>query len=435
MQKSNYIAVCWLWVGALAVTSETIARQPNIVLILADDVGREALGCYGGTSYPTPHIDRLASEGMRFEHTYVMPVCHPTRTTLLTGQYPFQLGHPDWGTFPRDAEERTLAAVLQRVGYATAVAGKWQLSLLKEDLDQPNRMGFDEYCLYGWHEGPWYYRPHIWQNGQLRTDVRDRYGPDVMCDFVVEYIERNKERPFFAFYSMSLCHAETNDLEKPAPVGPNGRYDSYAEMVVKMDDRVGRVVKTLDRLNLRTNTLIAYLTDNGTAQRNLIDADGDQYIYEDVVSKIGDREIPGGKGTLTDWGTRVPLILNWRGTIQPTSVTNALVDASDVLPSLADVADAPLPKHVAFDGHSVAAQLCDGAAPRRWVFAEHKGKFFVRSHRWKLYDDGRFYDMRDDPYENRSLTRDRLSPQAAAAHRELEHALNRLGAVAPPNVN
>ena len=106
------------------------------------------------------------------------------------------------------------------------MVGKWQLALLGENLQHPHRMGFDEYCLYGWHEGPWYYRPHIWQNGKLRNDVRERYGPDVVCDYLIDFIERNKNGPFFAFYSMSLCHAETNDLDEPAPTGPKGRYDS-----------------------------------------------------------------------------------------------------------------------------------------------------------------------------------------------------------------
>ena len=326
-------------------------------MILADDVGREVLGCYGGTSYATPRIDELAASGIRFQHFYTMPVCHPTRVCLLTGQYPFRLGHPEWGTFPRDAEQRTLPAVLKHAGYATAIAGKWQLALLKDDLHQPNRMGFGEYCLYGWHEGPWYYQPHIWQNGKLRTDVRDRYGPDIICENVIDFITRNKSRPFFAFYSMELCHAETNDLDKPAPVGPNGRYDNYAEMVGKMDERVGRVVAALDRLGIRENTLILFLADNGTPVRNLINAEGDKYVYEKVSSKLGDRDIPGGKATLTDWGTRVPLLVSWPGTINAGQVSDTLVDVSDILPTLCDVAGATLPENVKLDGQSLTTQL------------------------------------------------------------------------------
>jgi arylsulfatase A len=408
------------------------ADQPNILLILADDVGREVLGCYGGTSYATPNIDRLARDGARFEHFYAMPVCHPTRTTLLTGQYPFRLGHPTWGSFPREAESRTLAAVLKKSGYATAVGGKWQLALLSDDVEQPYRMGFDEYCLYGWHEGPWYYEPHIRHNGKLRDDVRDRYGPDVICEFVIDFIERHKNKPFFVFYSMSLCHAETNDLENPAPVGPHGRYDSYAEMVGKMDERVGRVIAALDRLGLRENTLVIFTSDNGSAERNLINAEGENYIYEKVVSRLGEREIVGGKATLTDWGTRVPLIVNWPGTVDPGEVQSELADMSDLLPSLADVAGAPLPQGVKLDGQSLVAQL-RGHAPRRsWVFAEYKGKCFVRNQRWKLYSDGRFFDMEMDPDENHPLSKDRLTMLAAGAYRELEQVLDSLDYRPPP---
>jgi arylsulfatase A len=433
MQYLGRILGGWLWlVGSLAIAVTVDGRQPNIVLILADDVGREVLGCYGGTSYSTPHLDRLAAGGLRFEHFYVMPVCHPTRTTLLTGQYPFRLGHPAWGTFPRDAEDRTLPAMLRRSGYDTAIAGKWQLALLKNDLEQPHRMGFDDYSLYGWHEGAWYFRPYIWQNGKRRMDIADRYGPDVICGFVIDFIERNKDRPFFAFYSMELCHSETNDLAEPAPVGPNGRYDSYAEMVVKMDDRVGRVVETLDRLDLRSNTLIIYLTDNGTAQRSLIDAEGDQYIYEEVISKMGEREIPGGKTTLTDWGTRVPLILNWPGTIEPARVSRTLVDVSDIVPSLADVAGAMLPQGVKLDGHSLTSQLQKDAPRRDWIFAEYEGQCFVRNQRWKLYNDGRFFDMEADPDEKRPLKSDDLPAEAAAAYGELEQALAELDYSSPP---
>jgi arylsulfatase A len=419
-----------VWLVAIAVFLAAGAAhgadRPNILLILADDVGREVLGCYGGTSYKTPNIDRLAADGVRLEHAYVMPVCHPTRTTLLTGQYPFRLGHPVWGSFPRNVEGRSLPALLKQAGYATVVVGKWQLTLLKDDLEQPRRMGFDEYCLFGWHEGPWYYQPHIWQNGTLRDDVRDRYGPDVVCDYLIDFSERNRDRPFFAFYSMSLCHSETNDLEQPAPVGPNGRYDSYAEMVVKMDDRVGHVLKTLDRLGIRRNTLIMFLTDNGTAAKNLVGAENGEYIYEDVVSRMGNREIPGGKGTLTDRGTRVPMILNWPDTIQGGQVCTDLSDVSDVLPSLLGVAGIESPADVQLDGKSLAVFERNRRPPRRWVFAEHKGACFVRSQRWKLYNDGRFYDMDADPEEEKPLDPEGLSSAASVSRRELQRALDGL---------
>jgi arylsulfatase A len=423
MRKSTYIAGV---IGTLLMAVAATARQPNIVFILADDVGREVLGCYGGTSYATPNIDRLAGNGIRYRQAYTMPVCHPTRISLLTGQYPFRLGHPEWGSFPRGMESRTLPAVLKRAGYATAVAGKWQLAMLKDDLEQPHRMGFDAYCLYGWHEGPWYYQPYIWQDGKRRTDVRDRYGPDVMCDFLISFIEQHKDGPFFAYYPMSLCHAETNDLDQPAPFGPQGRYDNYAEMVAKMDERVGRIVAALERLELRESTLVVYFSDNGTAEHNLIGAKDGEYIYEKVVSKMGDRGIPGGKATLTDRGTGVPLIVNWPGTIDSGKVSDDLVDVSDFLPSLAGVAAAKLPADVRLDGHSLTAQMRNNEPPRHWVFAEHEGKCFVRNQRWKLYNDGLLYDMDGDPDERKPLAKDSLSPGATAAQRELQQALDEL---------
>ena len=154
--------------------SLAIADQPNIILIFADDVGQEVLGCYGGESYKTPHLDALAAEGMRFDHCYSMPSCHPSRICLMTGQYPAELGNPKWGTFPNELEHQTFAAMLQQAGYATAIAGKWQLGLMKHDLQQPARLGFDEWSLFGWHEGPRYHEPMIYENGKLREDTKGK---------------------------------------------------------------------------------------------------------------------------------------------------------------------------------------------------------------------------------------------------------------------
>lgn len=426
MRKEQFYRIAQCLFAALAIVAVVDAQRPNILLILADDVGREVLGCYGGTSYSTPNLDRLATGGTRFAHAYAMAVCHPTRVCLLTGQYPFRLGEPEWGTFPKSVENRTLPQVLKRAGYATAISGKWQLAMLKDDLGQPNRMGFDEYCLYGWHEGPWYYQPHIWQNGLLRKNVKDRYGPDVICDFVIDFIEQHKSVPFFVFYSMELCHAETNDLKKPAPVGPLGRYESYAEMVPKMDERVGRVIAALDKSGLRENTLVLFMADNGTAAKNLINTRDGEYIYEKVVSRMGDREIAGGKATLSDWGTRVPMIVNWPSKIAAGQVSDRLVDVSDILPSLADVAKARLPTDVKLDGHSITAQARGLAEPRTWVFAEHNGKCFVRNKHWKLYNDGRFFDMDHDVDEGHPLNERLMTAEASAARKELQKGLDEL---------
>jgi arylsulfatase A len=415
----------WAIAGASRGVEHALPRpRPNILLILADDVGREVLGCYGGRSYKTPHLDRLAASGVRFTHAYTMPVCYPTRICLLTGQYPCRLGHPDWGSFPPEVEDRTLAHMLKQAGYCTAIAGKWQLALLKDDLDQPQRLGFDDYALLGWHEGPWYYQPHIWQNGRLRDDVRDRYGPDVIRESLINFIDRRQSTPFFAFYSMTLCHAETNDLERPAPVGPHGRYDSYAEMAAKMDDNVGKVLEALESRGLRENTLVIFTADNGTASHNLIDAEGDRYVYEPVFSLMGDKLVAGGKATLTDWGTRVPFIVSWPGTLPGDRVRDSLTDVSDILPTLAEAASAPLPQTVKLDGRSLwptlRGEACSG---RNWVFAEHKQRCFVRDRRWKLYSDGNLFDMQTDPDEQAPLPRGSPGDDGEWARRKLQQVL------------
>ncbi len=396
------LALSW----ACRVQPEPVANvePPNILLILADDVGREVLGSYGGTSYETPHLDDLATSGMRFDHSYSMPVCHPSRISLLTGRYPFQVDNPEWGTFPRTSETQTVAHSLRNAGYATAISGKWQLTLLKDDLDHPHRLGFDEYCLFGWHEGPRYYRPLIYQNGRRRGDVADRYGPEVYTDFLIDFIGRNRDRRFFAFYSMALCHDVTDDLEAPVPFGPRGRYDSYAEMVAAMDEQIGRLVAAVNELGLREKTLILFTTDNGTAKRSIITAEGGKLIREDVVSRLGEVLVPGGKTELTDGGTRVPTIASRRGTLEEGTLLGDLIDFSDFFPTLAEIGGAELPSGVSLPGKSFAPGLRgEPGAGRDWVFSEHKGESWVRSHDWKLYRDGRLFHMASDSREQRPV--------------------------------
>ena len=416
-----------------AAKASDAESPPNILFILADDVGSEVLECYGGESYSTPRIDELAREGMRFEHAYAMPVCHPTRICLFSGQYPFRMGNPDWGSYPESAEANTIAQVLKKAGYATAVAGKWQIATLGEDLQQPHRLGFDEYCLFGWHEGPRYYEPLIWQNGAKREDVHEKYGPDVYCDFLIDFINRHREQPFFAYYPMALCHAVTNDLDEPVPLGPNGRYQTFAEMVSAMDDRVGRIVNALDQAGLRENTLVIYLTDNGSPANNIDGVSDGELIYQPISSIRNGAVIPGGKGQLTDAGTRVPMIIRWPGHIPAGSECDDLVDVSDFLPTLAELVGAKLPNHVTLDGHSFAKRLLgNGTGDSEWVFAEHKGKAFVKDRRWKLYNDGRLFDVQQDLDEKHNRSKQRLTTAEANAVSQLNAAIESLFAAGLP---
>ena len=272
----------------------------NILLILADDVGQEVLGCYGGTSYATPNLDQLAEAGMRFTHCYSTPLCTPSRVKIMTGRYLFRTSE-EWGYIP--PTEITFGRLLQNAGYATALAGKWQMILLKEDPMHITKMGFQENCVFGWHEGPRYYNPYIYQNGKIRQDVADRYGPDVYAEFLIDFMAKNRDKPFLAYYPMTLAHDVSNDLKEPPPVGPRGRYDTYREQIEYMDRIVGRMVQALDSLGLRDNTLILFTGDNGTPKKFLSRYENGEYLYDRIISMKGSEMIPGGKGELTDAGT------------------------------------------------------------------------------------------------------------------------------------
>jgi len=392
--------------------------RPNIVFIMADDVGREVLSCYGGTSYETPNIDRLAQTGIRFTHCYSSPLCAPSRVKIMTGRYGFR-NYKRWGYIP--PEEITFGHVLQSAGYATALAGKWQMCLLKNNPNHISKMGFQQNCVFGWHEGPRYYRPLIYQNGKIRQDVQDKYGPDVYCQFIIDFIKRNRNRPFLAYYPMALAHAISNDLTPPPPPGPSGRYQSYKELVEYMDKLVGRIVRTLDELNLRRKTLILFTGDNGTPEKFITKVVDGKYIEEPIVSRVGDKIVRGGKGKLTDAGTRVPLIANWPGTAPERKVCDDLIDFSDFMPTFAELAGAELPPKRTIDGRSFAAQLRGKKGrPRQWAYCQWKGKAWVRTKKWKLYRDGRLYNVEKDALEQSPILPRDDTTESSAVRKKLE---------------
>lgn len=390
----------------LALAAHGVANEkPNILFILADDVGREVLGCYGGQSYRTPNLDQLAADGMRFTHCYSMPVCHPTRVALLSGCYPATLGNPKWGSYPQAEEKNTFAQVLKNAGYATAVAGKWQLCLMKKDKLQPQRMGFDEWSVFGWHEGPRFHDPMIYENGEVRNDTKGKYGPDLYAQFLIDFMKKNRKGPFLAYYSMALAHDVTDDIGKPVPYGPDNRWLSYTEMAEDMDHQIGKLIRALDRLKLREKTLILYTTDNGTAGASYLRVGKNgKFERPKVYSYFHGRMVQGGKGKLNDLGTRVPLIANWKGRIEGSQVIDDLVDFSDILPTFADLGGGKLPGRE-LNGISFAGRLLAGnPSTRKWAYSERKGGLrFVRTRKHKLYSNGSLYDLAIDPDEKKPV--------------------------------
>lgn len=399
---------------------ETSKNKPNIVLIMADDLGYECLGCYGSTSYKTPVLDELAGTGVRFEHCYAQPLCTPSRVQIMTGKYNFR-NYTVFGSL--DPKETTFGHIIQRSGYVTCVAGKWQL-YGGGNGTSPDKAGFDEYCLWQVKDrGSRYADPTVLQDGESLKDIKGEYGPDVFCDFINNFMEHHKGKPFFVYYPMVLTHGPF----EPTPDSKDwntrkGRRNTknFADMVAYMDKTIGRIVRKLDELGLRENTLVLFTSDNGTPRS--------------ITSKLGERIIEGGKGYTTDAGTHVPLIANWKGTAVNGKVCSDLVDFSDILPTLVDVTGTELPRNMVVDGRSFFPQLRgEKGNPRDWVFCYYhpkmkKGKWelkiFARDRRYKLYRNGQLFDIPADPLEGNPIKPGGGGKEATAARKRLQAVLD-----------
>jgi len=395
--------------------------RPNIVLIMADDMGYECVGANGSTSYSTPHLDRMAETGLRFTNAHSQPICTPTRVQIMTGLY----NHRNYIRFGLlDPAATTFAHVLRKAGYTTCIAGKWQL---EGGMDGPGHFGFDEYCLWQLTRRPSRYpNPGLEINGEEVDYTNGEYGPDIASDFLCDFIERNRDRRFFAYYPMILPHWPF----EPTPDSPDwdpaakgvlkgkGKKRYFADMVAYTDKMVGRILSKLDELGLRENTLVIFTGDNGTDVS--------------ITSRMGDRKVKGGKGKTTDNGTHVPFIANWPGTIRA-GVATDLVDFTDILPTLADLAGAELPNDIPFDGYSIVPVLKGtGRSPRDSIYCwyERNGKRdkasqHVRDTRFKLYADGRFFDVQADPDEKQPLDTAALDAAAAMRHATFQKQLDR----------
>ncbi|CAN5804343.1 sulfatase-like hydrolase/transferase [soil metagenome] len=402
--------------------------RPNIVLIMADDMGFECVGANGGETYKTPHLDQLAATGARFEHGYSQPICTPSRVQIMTGLYNSR-NYIQFGLL--DPKAFTFGNLLQDAGYATCVVGKWQL---RGGFDGPHRFGFDEYCLWQLTRRPNRYpNPGLEINGEEIDFKNGEYGPDLVSDYACDFIERHSggEKPFFLYYPMILPHwpfEPTPDSDDWDPTFRRadeseknyGMRDQkhFIDMVQYTDKLVGKIVAKLDEQGVRDKTLVIFTCDNGT--------------YESVTSRFRGRMWIGGKGHMMDNGTHVPLIANWPGTIREGHVSADLVDFSDVLPTVAEVAGVEIPATLKLDGRSFAPVFQGEPGARDWVYCwyyrngkpERGGQDktageSARDHRYKLYLEGGFYDVPADFYEKSPLDPAKLNAEQHAVWNQL----------------
>ncbi len=384
------------------------ADKPNIILILADDVGLGDVGCSGG-AFKTPNIDRLASGGLRFENCYATPLCGPSRCELLTGRYPFRTGLINNNSHEavQPGREIMLPTVLKKAGYITASVGKWgQIS------HGPGEWGFDEYLVFPgsgryWREQTTRYTV----NGTKKNLPEGAYLPDIMHDFVVNFISNHQAQPFFLYYPMSHVHGP---IVKTPDSKPGVTADQlYRDNIEYMDKLVGKLVAELEHLKLREKTLVIFVGDNGTARFGV------------NLAKVNGRAISGAKGTMLEGGSRVPLLVNWPSVTPAGKMSADLIDFSDFFGTCAELAGAALPQGVTLDTHSFAPQVRgEPGSPRQWVYVELNGRAYARDARYKLTKAGTLFDLAEAPFKEIPVANVTNDSAAAASRERLQKVLD-----------
>lgn len=376
--------------AAAAPLPQSAPRQPNIVLIMADDLGYGSLGCYGNKQVKTPHIDRLAASGVRLTDFHSNgSLCSPTRAALLTGRYQQRcIDVPDAELSPIFCDQRkenpvqrwawgistaevTLPALLKQAGYRTALVGKWHLGY--DVKFHPLNYGFDEFR--GFVGGNVDYHTHIAGYGTKELDWwKDRkienetgYTTDLLTKHAVDFIARNKEAPFFLYLAHAAVH---NPLQGRDPAKKKSPVNTYLEMISSLDDSVGAVINELRKQQLESKTLVIFCSDNGPAAPGAFAAVA---------------ELRGKKGTLFEGGQRVPCIVTWPEIIPAGSSCGEPVMTMDFFPTIAKLANAPIPAARKIDGHDIGVLLKGGRleSPRalHWLSGE---SWAVRRGTWKL---------------------------------------------------
>jgi arylsulfatase A-like enzyme len=427
---------------AVEPISRPATEKPNVVLVMADDVSWEAFGCYGGEDYRTPNIDALAERGIRFQHCYSTPICTPSRVKLMTGQYNFR-NYTHFGYL--NPADKTFGHLMQSAGYRTAIAGKWQLNGLynnlpgSDDSMRPLKAGFDESYLWQVTTGKQikagggerFWSPPLERSGKMETvqDNAGKYGPDLLCNFLCDFMDRNQNEPFFVYYPMVLVHdpfvktpdtigdAPRTQAANKAPKSRAARKKNFVAMVEYMDKIVGRLVKKLRDIKKLDNTIFVFTGDNGT--------------NVDITSNWKGRLITGGKGGMTDMGTHVPMVVCWPGTSPAGKVSDDLIEFTDVYPTLAQAAGVSLSSEDPVDGRSFLPQLLGKRGnPRNWVLTHYQPYWnkkpgqFARTQKLKLYRDGRLFNVPMDLKEQNDLSKTEPEPEFNEPRKELQKVLD-----------
>ena len=406
----------WLFTSLLLVAVHVCAAaapaRPNFIFILADDLGIGNVSCYGADHFQTPNIDRLAAGGIRFTHAYTAPLCGPSRALILTGRYAFRTGATNQDATGRmkAGVETFMPAYLKSVGYVSSSIGKWgQLPL------GPAEFGFDDFLKFRGSGVYWNNTggkaEKYWVNGVEKNLRAKEYMPDLMHEHLVNFITRHRDTPFYVYYSLSHVHGEL----QPTPDSAARPQDLMADNCAYMDKLVGKLVAELDRLKLRDRTLLIFMGDNGT---------GGKWADQ---STIGGQRLSGQKGSMLEGGALVPFIANWPGVTPAGKVCADFLDATDLVPTFAELAGVTLPREKLLDGRSLAPQIRgERGSPREHVFMELAREWWVRGDGWKLNQKGELFDMSRAPFAEKLVAAEADTETSKAARARLIAALAQL---------
>jgi arylsulfatase A-like enzyme len=432
-----------------ATTTAAITSTPNIVFIMADDLGYTDVHCFGSQYYETPNIDRLAEQGMKLTSYHQAQNCQPTRAALMTGQYGprtgvYTVGGIDrfnWRSRPLrpvdnldnlPLEKKTVAQSLKAAGYATGMFGKWHLG--NGDEYHPGKRGFDEAIVSMGKHFDFGTKPKV------EIPHKDTYLADFLTDKAVDFITRHKDKPFFLYLPHFGVHsphqAKKELIERFKSKAPDGGHDNptYAAMIASVDESVGRVMETLEKLKLAENTVVVFTSDNG----------GVGGYTREGIKKAGDitdnAPLRSGKGSLYEGGTRVPFVVRWPGVVKAGSSCDVPATHVDIFPTLLELAKGTAPEGQALDGESLVPLFRDGSAKlKREAIYQHFPGYLgagenswrttpvatIISGDWKLMEfmeDKRVevYNLKEDIGETKNLAA--TEPEKAKALLEKLHA-------------
>lgn len=400
-------------------------RKPNILFIMVDDLGKDWVSCYGADDIRTPNIDALAEGGMTFQNAYSMGSCSQSRTTLLTGKYPYRTGWvshwdvPRWGVGYFDwkkTENTTFARLMKDLGYATCVAGKWQINDFRVEPDALRKHGFDDWAMWtGFETGnppsdKRYQDPYINTPEAGSRTYAGQFGPDIYTDRLIGFMRAHHSEPMMLYYPMPLLHGPW--VATPDEPDAKSRLDRHKAMVRYVDKMVGQLVDTLAELGIRDRTIVFLASDNGTDAK--------------ITGSLNGQAVKGAKGSQSEAGVCGPFLVNCPGLVPAGVETDALTDLSDMLPTFVELGGGQVPDNLIVDGVSLAPLILgkEQDSPREWIMSlsfgagtldeegvrprRDFGPRVIRDKRYKVWVSSnrkieRLHDLAEDPLEKVNL--------------------------------